>query len=406
MKLTLLFFFLLLYTVLSAQKTPKLKKGMWLAQLSLNEKDQLPFNLEISKNKKEYIFTVINGQERIILDNPIYKNDSLYVHFPYFNSELVFSIDSKTSINGSFYNYNKVNYKIPVKAVLCDDSRFKTNSEKHSVVSGKWEVEFEPNTNSSYPAIGLFNQNLNSNKITGTFLTETGDYRYLEGNIIDNKLFLSCFDGSHTFLFKADLINDTLYGVFNSGSHWKSEWKAFKNESFELKNPEEITYIVNNKPLEFNLKTINNNDYQYPNEALRDKVTIIQIMGTWCPNCLDETMFFKELYDKYHDKGLEIISIGFEVGNSFEDYSNNIIKYKEKLNLEFTFLVGGAAKKDNASAVFEMLNSISSFPTTLIINKEGEVVRIHTGFNGPGTGDYYTEYINSTTVLIERLLAF
>ena len=146
-------------------------------------------------------------------------------------------------------------------------------------------------------------------------------------------------------------------------------------------------------------------DFSFPNENYEGKVTIIQIMGTWCPNCLDETIYYKELYNKYHSKGLEIISIAYEVGDSIQDYIESVTRLRNKLSLNFTFLIGGAANKNLASQHFSMLNKIISFPTSIFIGRDGQVKRIHTGFNGPGTGDYYTEYVSYTNSLIENLLA-
>ena len=240
--------------------------------------------------------------------------------------------------------------------------------------------------------------------MNGTFLTETGDYRFLAGVVSDDSLYLSCFDGSHAFLFKA-LLNDTLSGKFFSGKHWQSEWTAERNETFELKSPDELTYIVDDQPVEFSLKDLKGNDYNFPNDQLKGKVVIIQIMGTWCPNCLDETIFYTELYETYHEDGLEIISIGYENGDEFTDYVANIQRLKEKLDLDFTFLVGGRANKVLASEQFSMLNEIISFPTSIYVDRHGMVKRIHTGFNGPGTGVYYQEYVESTYSLIESLLA-
>jgi hypothetical protein len=52
-----------------------------------------------------------------------------------------------------------------------------------------------------------------------------------------------------------------------------------------------------------------------------------------------------------------------------------------------------------------MLNKVISFPTSIYIGKDGKVKRIHTGFNGPGTGSYYSDYVKATTALVEYLLA-
>lgn len=408
-------FFLLLALALvtcyaSAQKSQKiaLKSGNWIAELALNSHDKLPFNFVVSKTIDGYSFMVENGDEMIQLNDPKQKGDSLYVRFPFFNSMLVFKADTKRSINGYWINFNKKGvYKIPFSSKKKRSRRFSLAKRKvmDTDLDGKWEVTFEPNTSSAYPAVGVFSQEKGKSEISGTFLTETGDYRFLEGNIVKDSVFLSCFDGSHAFLFKAAIKGETLDGKFFSGTHWSSFWEGKRNEKFELKSPEDLTYIVDDKEVTFNLKDMEGKDFSFPNENYDGKVTIIQIMGTWCPNCLDETIYFKELYDTYHSDGLEIISIAYEVGNTTEDYIESVTRLRNKLSLNFTFLIGGSAKKRLASEHFSMLNEIISFPTSIFIGRDGQVKRIHTGFNGPGTGKYYTDYVQQTNFLIENLLA-
>ena len=401
MKLSFIVFLLLPIITYSQADHLSMKKGLWNASLQLNTADYLPFNIKVRKNNT---LVILNANEEIELESPYLMNDSLHFRFPFFNSELVVKGDKK-SMSGYWVNHTKgSHYKVPFIAIKGRTTRFNhiKKSKKGSSFDGKWKVEFEPGTSSSYPAVGLFNQK--RNKINGTFLTETGDYRFLEGNTTKDSLFLSCFDGSHAFLFKAKYSNDSLFGKFFSGTHWQSSWNASRNEIFELTNPDDLTYISKQEKIEFKFPDLNKDSITFPSEKFNGKVVIIQIMGTWCPNCLDESLYYKELEEKYGDKGLEIISVCYETGNSIDDYIANIKRLQVKLQNNFTYLVGGAAKKNLASEHFSMLNEIISFPTSIYINRQGEVVRVHTGFNGPGTGDYYKRYKEKTSALLESLL--
>ncbi|NRA12008.1 MAG: TlpA family protein disulfide reductase [Crocinitomicaceae bacterium] len=385
-----------------------LKKGKWIAEFKLSNDDVLPFNMLVDKKGKHFDFSVVNGNEIIHLDSFLVVNDSVHLMFPFFNSELVFRVNNKKSTSGYWQNFNKgKDYKIPFTSQRKKTSRFSDAKKKTNGinVNGKWEVVFGSNTTSAYPAVGIFEQEEGSSKVTGTFLTETGDYRFLAGNSIGDSIYLSCFDGSHAFLFKALNTGGELKGEFFSGTHWHSEWEAVRNETIELTSPDDLTYLKDSSTINFDLKNLDGSSFSFPNSETKNKVVIIQIMGTWCPNCLDETIFYKNLYEKYHDQGLEIISIGYETGDTFEQHSANILRLKNKLGLDFTFLVGGNARKDLASEHFNMLNKIISFPTSIYIGRDGKVKRIHTGFNGPGTGDYYTDYVQATNALIEYLLA-
>jgi thiol-disulfide isomerase/thioredoxin len=160
---------------------------------------------------------------------------------------------------------------------------------------------------------------------------------------------------------------------------------------------------VNKQPIQLQLKDLENKDYVYPNTQTKGKVTLIQIMGTWCPNCLDESRYLASLKAQYKDQ-LEIIAITYETQESVEDRIAKVKKYKESLDLNFTFLMGGKACKTCAAELFPMFNAITSFPTLIFINKKGEIKNIHTGFSGPGTGIYYEKFVDKTNLFIEQLI--
>ena len=392
-----------------AQNNQKITTGMWVGELQLTPSDVLPFLFKVYKKNSSIHFNIHNGEEKIELEPPKIVDDSIHLSFPYFNSKLVCVFNKTNCISGYWHNLDKgENYKIPFSAHPSIKRRFSHINKQTSVlnVNGKWEVEFGFNSNNPYPAIGVFSQKKKSNHVTGTFLTETGDYRFLEGKTTKDSLFLSCFDGAHAFLFKAVITkNNTLVGRFFSGTHWQNEWKGGKNNEFKLTSPDELTYLIDGGDLSFNLKLLDGTLYSYPKNIAKNKVIIIQIMGTWCPNCLDETLFYKTLYDKYHDRGLEIISVAYEVGKNHDEYVKRVNKLKNKLDLNFTFLIGGQAKKELASTHFQALNQIISFPTSIFIDQKGDIVQIHTGFNGPGTGTYYSDYKRKTIMMLEYLLA-
>lgn len=388
-------------TTVHAQKI-SLLTGSYSAYLQLNETTQLPVHLTVEKKQKRILLVVHNAEERIELMNGIKKGDTVILPFPNFDSELRFITYKKKEIRGFWFNYNKgTNYKIPFFANFNQKSKKKETPCGN--MSGKWETHFSPKTEDEENALGIIAQD--QNHLTGTFRTETGDYRFLEGFIEGSKFYLSAFDGSHAFLLNGILKDQQIQGYFYSGKHYSTDFIARYNPDYELRDPDSITTLKKSDiPFRFNLKTIDGTDYSFPNKETRGKVIIIQIMGTWCPNCMDETNYYKELYDKYHSKGLEIISIGYEAADSFEDQVQKIRTLKERKNLDFTFLVGGKASKGIASEQFKMLNEVISFPTSIYIGRDGEVKRIHTGFNGPGTGSVYIEYVNKTNALIESLL--
>lgn len=378
--------------------------------IQLSEKDNIPLLLDFKKDKKTSQICIYNGSERIILEQVEYDQDSVFISFPAFASEFRAKVHGKKHITGNWYNHaKKGNYFLPFWSKHAHSNKYPVEDPKINV-SGKWEVTFDYD-DSPYKSIGIFNQEPIkgidkrdlTNRMTGTFLTETGDYRFLEGASINDSLYLSTFDGSHAFLFKAQLKNDTLWGQFLSGNHYQSNWYAVKNPDFELGHPDSLTYVQNDQQIEFTLPDLNGGTYTYPNDEVKDKVHLIQIMGTWCPNCLDESMYLKDLYKK-HDGKLEIIAVTFETQKGIAAKIDKVNSYKVNLELPYQFVIGGDACKPCATELFPMLNEIISFPTLIFMDKKGEIRKVHTGFNGPGTGNYYDQFVSSTNDFIQALI--
>lgn len=398
---------LILFLILAANPSVfalKIKPGLWKTTFLLRPGVGLPVDFVYEKSKSPALL-ILNGEETIRLTHVEAENDSLFIEFPTFDACLKIKCHSKTHLTGAWFNRAKSDsYHIPFQSRHNSGSRY-PKENKQLNVAGKWEVTFDPQ-GSPEKAVGLFDyskSSATSNILYGTFLTETGDYRFLEGATLKDSLYLSCFDGSHAFLFRAQLKNDTLMGDFHSGSHYKTNWIAVKNNEYKLRDPDSLTYLISEDPIKFSLPTLQGDIYEYPNPSLKNKVVLIQIMGTWCPNCLDESRYLKTVYDKNSDQ-LEILAITFETQKSMPDKVEKVQKYKEVLELNYTFLIGGDACKSCAAEIFPQVNTIISFPTLIFIDKTGTIRKIHTGFNGPGTGEHYSQFLSETNQFIEQLI--
>ncbi len=404
MKLFLFLFFCC--TFLFQQVCFSQKKGEYTAFLQLNETTQMPVHLAFENTEKGKKWIIKNNTERIELTFKEKRNDSCVLVFPDFDSELHVLVKAKTAI-GYWYNFNKANgYKIPFSAKLDKKQRKET---KNSLVSPlketRFETHFSPNTEDEEIGLGIFSTDSLA-RFIGTVRTTTGDYRYLQGKLNeDGTFYLSVFDGTHAFLLTGKKENGMLNGTFFSGKHYQTSFTAKENPTFELPHPDSLTTLKKDSvKVQFVLKDMNGNAFVFPNERFEKKVVIIQIMGTWCPNCMDETRFYNELYEKYHNKGLEIISVAYETPDDFSEKVKKVTSLKDRYKLPFTFLIGGKASKALAAEQFPMLSNVISFPTSIYIDKNGNVVKIHTGFNGPATEKEYEKFREETFQLMESLL--
>jgi thiol-disulfide isomerase/thioredoxin len=381
-----------------------LQTGTWRGVLKLNDSTELPFNFEIKNTENELFINIINADEHIKITEFSFKDDSLFIQMPVFNSE--FRLKSNcSSMTGVWINRSrKETISIPFTAVYNQSKRFLLPEKTHPLIKERWKVTFEPGTPNEYFSVGIF-QTIN-NKISGTFTTETGDYRYLQGFSDDKKFMVSCFDGAHAYLFYADRKNGALVnGHFYSGKSGHENWKAVPDHTFELRDPYTLTYL---KPgyskIDFSFKNLDGKTVSLSDNKFKNKVVIIQLMGSWCPNCMDETKFLSGFYDAYKNKGVEIIGLAFERVTDLNKAIGNVNRLKSRFNAQYEFLITEKTGKDQASAALPMLNAVMAFPTTIYIDKKGSVRKIYTGFSGPATGEKYTTYVQETTAFIEQLL--
>jgi peroxiredoxin len=393
---------LLIETTLYAQQP--INTGVWRGVIKLNDSIEVPFNFEIKELEKHYSLIIVNQEEHIAVTDITLSNDSVFINLPVYNSE--FRLKNKSnSLTGIWINRSRPTaiYSLPFSATFNEEKRFLLTTKKHTLIKERWKVTFEPGSPDEYFSVGLFQT---TNNITsGTFTTETGDYRYLEGFSDDKKFMVSCFDGAHAYLFCATRKNGELVnGHFYSGKSGHEKWKAIPDDQFELRDPYGLTYL---KPgyskIDFSFKNLKGKTISLQDQAFKNKVVIVQLMGTWCPNCMDETKFLSGFYDTYKSKGLEVIGLAFERGD-FNTAVKNLNRLKDRLKVNYELLITEKNGKDQASQALPMLNAIMAFPTTIYIDKKGEVRKIYTGFSGPATGDAYTKYVKETTLFIEGLL--
>lgn len=400
-----------------AQKTPALKIGIWRGVLTLHEKQseygliELPFNFEIKNELEIYSFVFINAEERIVANEIAITGDSVFIKMPLYDSEFRCKVFSD-SLKGIWFNHaRKEKNVIPFVASLCkkkcgNEDVFASNY--YFNIDGKWECVFSPNTSDSSKAIGLFKQTDPYKEVAGTFMTESGDYRYLGGKLNEDKTFyLSCFDGSHAYLFTGKAKGDSIInGQLFAGIHGHDTWIAKRNERFELRNPDSLTFLkAGYSKIDFSFKNLEGKTISLGDEKFKNKVVIVQLMGTWCPNCIDETKFLAAFYDQYKPKGLEVVGLAFERTDDFAKAVSNLQRLKNRFNAGYEFLITMKTGSSQASEALPMLNKVMAFPTSIYIDKNGVVRKIYTGFYGPATGDNYAKYVEETTRFVEKLLA-
>ena len=203
-------------------------------------------------------------------------------------------------------------------------------------------------------------------------------------------MWLSTFDGSHCWLYKSVIKGDEMEGTFWSGNHYKSSWHAKRNEKIFLPDPFSVTSV--NQPLKFSFPDADGKIVSLSDERFKNKAVIIQILGSWCPNCLDETAFLNKYYSDNKDRGIEVIGLAFEKTPDFQRASANIKRLQMRFNVQYPMLIAGVVGKEEVMKKLQGVQNFSSYPTTIYINKSGKVEKVYSGFSGPATGVEYEKY--------------
>ncbi|TYZ11034.1 TlpA family protein disulfide reductase [Hymenobacter lutimineralis] len=397
---------------------PQLTAGKWRGVLSA-QGQEIPFLFEVSEQGGKPVVTLRNGEERLKLDEISSAGDSTTIRMGVFDAALVVRQDGADKLKGAWVKYDgKEPYRVAFTATKGAQKLFPVAAaSKPLSFDGTWKVTFKGDDGETYPAVGIFKQT--GSDVTGTFLTTTGDYRYLAGQVDGANLKLSTFDGSHGFLFTAhngpkepiditkDYAPNTLFGEFYSGKKGHETWTATPDPNAKLPDANALTGMKpGQKRLDFKFPNIYEGGSISPTDPkYTGKVVVVQILGSWCPNCMDETNFLAPWYEKNKQRGVEIIGLGYERTPDQKVASQKLLKMKERMNIGYDIAVAGQASAAEASKSLPQLAKVLAFPTTIFLDKKGEVRKIHTGYSGPGTGKYYEQEKADFNKTIDQLLA-
>ena len=367
---------------------------------------ELPFHVELEAADSAYVAYLINGSERKRVPEVRVVDNALSLVLPSFNSRITATLEGE-ALSGTLRLIKRGGRPqvIPLRGVHGADYRFFDAAPAATVdVSGRWDVTFD-DEDGQWKSIGVFEQMGDS--LRGTFMNPTGDYRFLEGQVTGRSLYLSCFDGGHAFLFTAEVDNDSeLIGDFWSGTAYHASWRAYPDETFVLPNPNGVTFL---KPgydrFEFSFPDNNGIEVSLDDERFDGKVIVVTIAGTWCPNCHDEAVFLADYYKDNRERGVEVVGLMYEHYRDRQRAMLQIERFADQYRIEYPILLAGFSNKKEAGETLPMLNHVFAYPTNIFIDRRGTVRRIHTGINGPGTGEAYTQYTQEFRAFVDMLLA-
>jgi thiol-disulfide isomerase/thioredoxin len=362
------------------------------AEVKRNDGYHIVFKIEENRSAGKLQWTIINDTERILINEIRQSGDSLLVDLPFFEAQLKLKVNPK-GYQGEWYKKTSTGEQtMPVVITKGRERNVLNLPGKNKDFSGRWRATFHKPDGRQSQILAEFRQN--GKNISGTFLTPTGDYRFLEGTVAGDSMVLSTFDGTHAFFFGAHLNeNGTIdRGVFASGPTYLETWTAIKDSQMTIDESTAAMQLRGDlSNLDFQFPDLDSNLVGINDDRYKGKVVVIQIMGSWCPNCMDETAFLSNYYRLNKQRGVEVIGLAYEYTLDFARASRNLRRFKDKFNVEYPMLITGVLSSDTlrTEKTLPQMTPIKAFPSMIFIGKDGKVRKTHAGYSGPATGVHH-----------------
>ncbi len=389
MKQSLLILFALLIIFTSCD-SPDPYTGTYRGVIETQGGD-LVFSLFIEKEGNDYQAKVVNGKEELYFSRVELTPDSFALSFEFFDSHLNGTFDEQGNMSGAWTRtFIQKNDSLAFSAEKGNESRYELTGKSNKLFAGSWQTTFKGN-GYEYKAMGYLYPE-ESGRLTGTFITEYGDFRFLEGSYYDSSFTLSVFDAAHAFLFEGNINQeDELEGKFWSRGNPNETFSASRG-SHNLQDPLKIAGVESiGKDMEFNIQDINGEDLTADSDRFKNKPIILYVFGTWCPNCADQAELLREYAEIYKDTDLEIIGLAFEYTGDRERDIRQIREYKKRWDIPWTLSLGGITSKRVAANSLPFTDEVLSFPSTFFADRNHKIKAVHVGINGPATGKYYLQ---------------
>ena len=288
-------------------------------------------------------------------------------------------------------------YRVRLTAI---PARHAKHSNHSDVPTTSWDL-YLPATDST--PMGTLLLQRNDEQLSGTVATPTGDMRHLSGNVDGSEHWkFGTFDGAHLYQFISTEIDGGLSGTFYSGNHYSAPFRAIQRQEPPLMPPAQVA-VLDTVPVHMHWLAPGGTTRTWTLDSLPADVVVIDIMGTWCPNCLDEIRLLKKLAATYTEAAF--LSFAFE--RNAEEQPDaarlRIQRFRDDLQIPWEMHLAGPASKRSASQAFPFLKEVPSFPTTLFMHRDGRIIT-HSGFNGPATGPAYQQEEESFKNSLDSLL--
>lgn len=387
--------------------------GRWDAVITNASKIDVPFGLSVREDRSAsggIRAEILNGSESIPFTTATLVDGELKLHLEQYDGTLKLHLEGN-ELRGEWSRQTAkgvVHY--PVRATRHQQRKRTDAAWEGNSLNGQWTFTFDGSaTNPDKVAPAEFKQSKALveaggvvAEVEGTIAPVSGDYGLLAGTISTSRnnpatFRLSRFDGIHIVLVTGEFKPDgSLAGKLNTQAFTaipRTAAASTASEAAAEPNPESVTKLKDPSEI-FRFSAVDPKTRRRVTQddpRLKGKPYIVDIFGTWCPNCHDEAPVLVDIYKRYREQGLEIVGLAYEYVDDPARNARLVEVYRKKYGIGFPLLLAGTTDEGQIAKTLPQLVGFGAYPTTIFVGRDGKVHKIHAGFAGPATGERFTE---------------
>ncbi|HEX9207425.1 MAG TPA: TlpA disulfide reductase family protein [Steroidobacteraceae bacterium] len=385
----------------------ELQPGSYRATLQLPGGKVVPFGLDVAHEESGTVLYLVNGPERVRVPEVEATAGRFTARMPGYENTLSATVSGDelqgelTLVQGD----DRV-LELPFAAQFGATWRFyPALLDDNADMAGRWDVTYTDDAGRQTVGVATFDQRFA--QVSGTVRLAADDQRYLAGEVHDEELRLSRFDGGAVLLYEAKLdAKGELVGDVWSDRGGHQRFTARRNPDASIDPAAIATHLRDpDAAFEFSFKDVDGKVVSSRDGRFAGKVLLVTLAGSWCPNSHDEAALLATLDRKYRDRGLAVVALMFEQHRDFARAAAAVRRFRTAYGIDYPTLLAGPMDKAQAAQALPQLDGVRAYPTLLFIDRTGRVRNIHTGFAGPATGVEHELLVHDFEQLIETLLA-
>jgi thiol-disulfide isomerase/thioredoxin len=396
-------------SLISCQQQTLDPTGTWRGFVKNPSGEEVAFTVDVKREGGQISGSLVNGEERTPSTSGSIDGKMLKLRFDFYDGELTAEIDGD-EMRGTFdRQWKKQTLKRELRATRQRESQRLWRSDSPDI-SGEWVLRV-----GDAPIQSLWRATFKQRywEVRGTIIPVSGDWGEIAGTFENDQLTLNRFDGINSRVLRARLTPQGKLegyvdlGLFDPKRTVVAERLDEGNKELiaSLPDPNKHARMSNPaEPLRFSFPDLDGKIVSSTDDRFKNKVVIVSITGSWCPNCHEEAPVMQEFYDRYRAEGLEVVALAFEyTGDASRDLEQLKI-FDKRHNISYPILLAGSTEEGEINRKLPQLVNFGAYPTTIFIGRDGLVKRIHTGFEGRATGDRFAKLKAEYEELIKELL--